>query len=200
MSFPERLGIASRNPGKIREILEICSDWPVTWVTAEDDPRHWPNVEETGETYLENATLKARKVAEALGLPTIADDSGIEVDALQGAPGVHSALFAGPHATDQQNLDKLVAAIGAVPEEARTARYRCVAVAALGDELVSAEAVCEGRLITDPRGSGGFGYDPIFIPQEHSDRTMAEHPPEEKNRISHRGKAFRALREKLEPT
>jgi XTP/dITP diphosphohydrolase len=188
LSFPNRLAIASRNAGKIREILAICRDWPVEWATADE---RWPDVEETGDTYAENALLKARAVAEATGVPAMADDSGIEVDALDGAPGVRSARFAGPEATDEENLRMLIDAIH--DTDVRTARYRCVAVLSDG---TSVEATCEGTLITEPRGSSGFGYDPIFVPEgEH--RTMAELSPEEKDRISHRGKAFRALREML---
>jgi XTP/dITP diphosphohydrolase len=195
LSFPERLAIASRNPGKIREIKEICGDWPVRWITADEDPGHWPAVEETGETYQENASLKARAVADAISVPALADDSGIEVAALGGAPGVRSARFAGPAATDEQNLQKLIEAIATVAESERRARYRCIAALAVpGGELQWAEATCEGRLITAPRGSGGFGYDPIFVPDEDTTRTMAELPSEQKNRISHRGRAFRALR------
>jgi XTP/dITP diphosphohydrolase len=197
VSLPERVAIASRNPGKIREILAICRDWPVAWTTADDDPDAWPDVQETGEGYLDNALLKARAVAESLGLPGLADDSGIEVDALGGAPGPRSARFAGPDATDEANLRKLIDAMLSTPEAHRTARYRCVAVLATpGGNPAHAEATCEGTLVTDPRGSGGFGYDPIFVPRGET-RTMAELTPEEKDAISHRGKAFRALRDKL---
>ena len=194
MSFPERLAIASRNPGKIREILAICADWPVEWLTADD---RWPEVEETGDTYLENAALKGVAVARALGVPAVADDSGIEVDALGGAPGVISALYAGEGASDRENLDKLIAEVERVPPERRTGRYRCVALMAAPDGgVTTAEATCEGTLLTEPRGENGFGYDPIFVPAGET-RTMAEHEPEEKDRISHRGKAFRALRDLL---
>lgn len=194
MTFPARLAIASRNPGKVREILAICADWPVEWLTATDDPLRWPDVEETGQTYLENAALKARAVAAATGVPAVADDSGIEVDALGGGPGPRSARYAGDGASDEQNLRTLIRALAGIPESGRTARYRCVAAVASPDgDVASAEATCEGTLIAAPRGSGGFGYDPIFVP-EGWDRTMAELAPEEKDRISHRGRAFRALR------
>jgi XTP/dITP diphosphohydrolase len=195
VSFPEHLAIASRNPGKIREILAICSDWPVGWLTATDDPRQWPDVEETGVTYLENASLKALGVAGALAVPAIADDSGIEVDTLRGAPGMRSARFAGQHATDEENLAKLIREIRDVPARERTARYRCVALMATPDgKMTSAEATCEGSLVLEPRGTGGFGYDPIFVAVGET-LTMAELPPAEKDLISHRGKAFRALRD-----
>jgi XTP/dITP diphosphohydrolase len=192
VTFPERIAVASRNPGKIREILAICADWPVAWMTA-GGHTDWPHVEETGRTYLENALLKARAVAAALGVPAMADDSGIEVDALDGAPGPLSARYSSPGATDDENLRALIEAIRDTPEAARTARYRCVAVVARVDgAALHAEATCEGALLTKPRGSGGFGYDPVFVPHGET-RTMAELTPAEKDAISHRGKAFRAL-------
>ncbi len=193
MSFPERLAIASRNPGKIREIRAICADWPVRWVTAEDRP-DWPEVEETGETYLDNALVKARAVGAALDLAAVADDSGIEVDALGGRPGPRSARFAGLGASDEENLAKLMRAIAGVPGGGRMARYRCIAaIVRPGGEVRHAEGVCEGTLASKRRGAGGFGYDPIFVP-EGWDRTMAELSASEKDRISHRGRAFRELR------
>jgi XTP/dITP diphosphohydrolase len=199
VSFPQVVALASRNPGKIREIEQICADWPVAWMTANDPgaPAHWPEVDETGETYLENALKKAHEVAEALGVAAIADDSGIEVDALGGGPGARSARYAGETATDEQNLAMLISAIAGVPQGGRTARYRCIAALAWPDgREVWAEGICEGTLVTSRRGSGGFGYDPIFVP-EGRDVTMAELSPEEKDRISHRGRAFRALGELL---
>jgi XTP/dITP diphosphohydrolase len=191
--FPPRLAIASRNAHKLREIREICADWPVWWVTAERDPSRWPDVEEPHETYLGNALEKARAVAAALGLPAVADDSGIEVDALGGAPGPRSARYAGESAADEDNLRALLDAVRDVAERDRAARYRCVAAVAWPDgREAHAEGACEGRLALEPRGSGGFGYDPIFVP-EGLDVTMAELPPDRKHGISHRGRAFRAL-------
>jgi XTP/dITP diphosphohydrolase len=197
VAFPARIAIASRNAHKLREIGRICADWPVEWLTVENHEGPWPDVEETGTTYLDNARLKARAGAAALGEPALADDSGIEVDALGGGPGPRSARFAGEHATDQQNLDELIRALKGVPGSGRTARYRCVAILAFpdGPEL-HAEASCEGILLGKPRGSRGFGYDPIFVP-EGWDRTMAELTDEEKDLISHRGRAFRSLGEAL---
>ena len=193
--FPPRLVLATRNPGKVNEILRICAGWPTEWVTF--GQAWWPDVEETGETYLDNALLKARAVATEIGLPALSDDSGIEVDALGGRPGPLSARLAGPGANDVDNLHLLVRLASEVPATGRTARYRCVAVCAWPDGREAwAEGVCEGRLLLEPRGSGGFGYDPIFVPAHGSDdRTMSELAPEEKDRISHRGNAFRALRE-----
>jgi XTP/dITP diphosphohydrolase len=193
--FPRQFAVASRNPGKIREIRQICADWPVEWITADEDSRPWPVVEETGQTYLDNALLKARAVAGVLGIPVVADDSGIEVDALGGGPGPRSARYAGEGASDETNLKELIRAVAGVPAAGRTARYRCVALAAWPDgRHVEAEATCEGTLISKPRGTGGFGYDPIFVPAGWDD-TMAELSAEEKDRISHRGRAFRALGE-----
>jgi XTP/dITP diphosphohydrolase len=192
------IGIASRNEHKIREIRQICADWDVSWVTAsqvEADPQaaRWPQVEETGVTYLDNALLKGRAVAAAIALPVVADDSGIEVDALGGRPGPRSARFAGDDATDEQNLHALIASIKGVPRGGRTARYRCIAAMCWPDgREVHAEGVVEGLLITDATGEGGFGYDPIFVP-EGWDETMAQLTSQEKDRISHRGRAFREL-------
>jgi XTP/dITP diphosphohydrolase len=195
MALPPELALATKNPGKIREILEICADWQVAWLTADD--AQWPEVEETGATYRDNALLKAHGVARVLGVPAVADDSGIEVDALGGGPGVRSARFAGEHATDEENLSLLLARVREVGDAGRTARYRCVAACAWPDgrEIV-AEAACEGRITLQPRGDGGFGYDPAFVPEGET-RTMAQLSDEEKNAISHRGKALRALGELL---
>jgi XTP/dITP diphosphohydrolase len=199
VAFPPRIALASRNPHKLREIARICGDWPVAWLTAGADDR-WPDVEETGDTYLDNARLKARAVAAALGEVALADDSGIEVDALGGRPGPRSARFAGEGASDERNLEELIRAIKGVPAGGRTARYRCVAVLAWPDgEERHAEGTCEGALVTKPRGTRGFGYDPIFVPAGW-DPTMAELTDEEKDRISHRGRALRALRDALEST
>lgn len=193
MKVPPRIALATRNAHKQEEILTICAGWPVAWVTD----AAWPEVEETGSTYLENARLKATAVAAVAGVPGLADDSGIEVDALGGAPGPRSARYAGPDATDRDNLDALLSAIAGVPGGGRTARYRAVVVLAWPDgRELQAEGMCEGLLRDSPAGEGGFGYDPIFEPAGW-DRTMAELSPAEKHRISHRGRALRALRELL---
>lgn len=191
--FPPRIVLATRNAHKVEEILRICGDWPVEWITEAEIPE----VEESGSTYLENALLKAHAVAQATGETSLADDSGIEVDALGGAPGPRSARYAGEDASDERNLKALLRATAGVPSGGRTARYRAVAALARPDgSAIHAEAACEGMLETRPRGSGGFGYDPIFVPLG-DDRTMAELSPEEKDRISHRGGALRALRSEL---
>jgi XTP/dITP diphosphohydrolase len=193
VGFPPRLVLATRNDHKIREILRICADWPVRWLAHEA----WPHVEETGATYLDNALLKARSAAQATGEPALADDSGIEVDALGGGPGPRSARYAGEGATDERNLRALLRAVAGVPSSGRTARYRAVAAVAWPDgSEIHAEAVCEGTVRARPAGTGGFGYDPIFEPAGW-DRTMAELTPEEKDRLSHRGRALRSLRDRL---
>jgi XTP/dITP diphosphohydrolase len=200
MSLPPRIALATRNEHKLLEIGRICAGWPVTWLTIHDRHGPWPEVEETGDTYLENALLKARTVAASLGEPAMADDSGIEVDALGGKPGPRSARFGGEDSTDEGNLRALIQGMAGVPSSGRSARYRCVAAIAWPDgHEIHAEGVCEGTLVRTPRGAGGFGYDPIFVP-EGWEATMAEMSSDQKDRISHRGRAFRALREILDAT
>ena len=184
--------IASRNAGKIREIRQIFSDLPVTFITPPD----MPDVEETGKTFAENARLKAVAVARHTGAWALADDSGLEVDALGGAPGIHSARWS--DGDDQSNNARLLSELKDVPEESRSARYRAVIVVATPDGKIVAEAdgSCEGIIGTERRGKGGFGYDPLFgIPELGC--TMAELPSEKKNRISHRAQALERLRESL---
>jgi XTP/dITP diphosphohydrolase len=154
-------------------------------------------LEEPHDTFQANALAKARAVVMATKLPAIADDSGIEVDALGGAPGVRSARYAGDGATDAENNAKLVAELAEVPEAERTCRYRCVAVAVFpdGSELIG-DGTCEGRIVLEGRGQLGFGYDPHVIPEDET-RTMGEIPLEEKLVFSHRGRAFRRLAEQL---
>jgi XTP/dITP diphosphohydrolase len=191
---PATVALASRNPAKLREIRSILAAAGVDAVVASaDDFPGWEAPPEDAPDYLGNALLKARSLADFAGVAALADDSGIEVDALDGEPGPRSARFAGENATDEENLRKLIGAVGHLEPAFRTARYRCVAVlVAPGAEPTVAEGVCEGILITEPRGSGGFGYDPIFVPTGY-EQTMAELSPEEKDRISHRGKAFRGI-------
>jgi XTP/dITP diphosphohydrolase len=188
--------IASTNPGKIAEVRQIMAGLPLVLLTS-DDVGGWPEIEETGDTYLANALLKARAVAAVTGKAALADDSGIEVDALDGAPGVRSARFSGERASDEDNNAKLIESLAGVPSERRGARYRCVAVLVTPDgEEIAGIGSCEGRIGNEARGTGGFGYDPWFIPERES-RTMAELTAEEKHAISHRGKALRGLADKL---
>jgi XTP/dITP diphosphohydrolase len=184
-----RLVLATRNAHKVREFAALLRGHEIVELR--------PDVElppETGTTFAENALVKARAAARATGGPAFADDSGIVAEALGGRPGVHSARFAGEDATDEENLAKL---LREAPAGSRVA-YVC-AIAYVdpdgGEHVV--EGRCEGTLAAEPRGTGGFGYDPAFIPDEHPDRTMAELSPEEKDAISHRGKAARALLELL---
>ena len=193
-----RLVLATSNAGKVRELRGLVAEWGPIEVLSLPQVLPLEMPEETGDTYLENALLKARAVVAVSGLPALADDSGIEVDALGGKPGPRSARFAGDTATDDENLRAMIQAIAGVPAGGRSARYRCVAAVAWPDgRAVHAEGTCEGSLIGKPRGAGGFGYDPIFVPVGW-DETIAELSPEQKDRISHRGRAFRALREVLE--
>jgi XTP/dITP diphosphohydrolase len=184
--------VATRNAHKVREILRICHDWPVAWITD----AALPEVEETGRGYLENALLKAVAAAAASGEAALADDSGIEVDALGGGPGPRSARYAGEGATDEANLRALLGALAGIPRGGRTARYRAVAVLAdPGGEEVHAEGTCEGIIGTEPRGTGGFGYDPIFEPaaERPGGRTLGLYSPAEKHAISHRARAARRM-------
>jgi XTP/dITP diphosphohydrolase len=192
-----RVVLASGNPGKLREFAELLSGTGLQLVRQSDLGIEPPP--ETGSSFLENALIKARNAARLSGLPAIADDSGIAVDALDGAPGVYSARYAGEGATDEANLAKLLAALGNVPPARRTARYRCVVVfiERFDDARpLVGEGTWEGEVIAERRGSGGFGYDPSFVPRGDS-RTVAEMPTEEKHLLSHRGQAMRAFLEQF---
>ena len=188
--------IASTNPGKIEEIREILDGLPLVLLT-DADTGAWPEIDESGSTYLENALIKARAVVEITGKAALSDDSGLEVDALDSEPGVRSARFAGPSATDEENNLKLIRLLEGKQPEERGARYRCVAVCAFPDgRELAGIGTCVGQIALRPKGSGGFGYDPWFIPAGE-DRTMAELSPEEKHAISHRGRALRGLADQL---
>jgi XTP/dITP diphosphohydrolase len=186
--------LASGNRGKISEISALLHDFdPSIVVRGLDSFPDLGEIEETGTTFLENARIKARAVCAATGLVTIADDSGLEVDALSGAPGVYSARYSGPDATDERNNAKLLEQLKGVEMERRTARFRCAIFAqAPNNAKLTAEGVWEGRILTAPRGRGGFGYDPLFL-DEQAGMTAAELDPREKNRRSHRGKAMARL-------
>jgi XTP/dITP diphosphohydrolase len=194
-SAPVRVVLATRNAGKKREFDRLLVG---LGIEIEDLSQHpsVPEVEETGDSYLANALLKARQVARHTGLPAMADDSGLEVDALAGAPGIHSARFAGSR-SDSDNLALLLTRLQGVSEEERTARFRCVLVLAKPDgTYISAEATCEGSITTAPGGRGGFGYDPVFF-YPPARCTFAELDQAEKNRVSHRAQACRRLRDRL---
>lgn len=187
-----RILLATRNPGKQRELASILAWLPAQWETLDAFP-DLPAPVEDGTTFLANATKKALHYARLTGLWTLAEDSGLEVDHLRGAPGVESARFAGPGADDQANNARLVAALAGVPLDRRTAHFRCAAVLASPEKvLASAQGHLDGRIIDRPRGRHGFGYDPhFFVPS--LGRTTAELDPDHKNRVSHRGRAVRAL-------
>lgn len=196
---PKAVVLATRNKGKIREFTAAFEELGfMVWTI--DDIVDIAEPEETGSTFLENAEMKALYYAEACGLPCVADDSGLEVDALGGAPGVLSARYAGDHGNDEANNQRLVEELAEVPAEERTARYQCALVwATPAGQVVSATGSCEGRIQLTPMGKGGFGYDPYFyIPKLKT--TMANISMEQKQAISHRGKALRALVEQLRNT
>jgi len=195
----QRMVVASANPDKASEIAAILGE--ATGLVLVPRPPGVPDVEETGETLVENARLKARALCEATGLPAVADDTGLEVDALGGAPGVYSARFAGEHASYADNVAKLLVElerVGAVAPRERRARFRTVALVAYpgGGEL-SAHGEVSGTIATDASGEFGFGYDPVFVPDGLGGRTFAQMDAEEKHAVSHRGRAFRALAERL---
>jgi XTP/dITP diphosphohydrolase len=191
-----RLCIATNNAGKQVEFRELLAAWPGEIVFPHDLGLSL-DVEERGDSFAEIALLKARAYARASGLPSLADDSGLEVDALGGAPGIYTARYAGPGASDIDRYRKLLAALGDTPAERRTARFRCAIALAYpaafdaGVECGVAEGTCEGVIAFEPRGDGGFGYDPVFYLPEYG-RTMAELPAQIKNQISHRARAVQA--------
>ncbi len=197
MSLPRRIVFASGNRGKLREVEHLLEGYGVEVVPQSDFDVD--EAEETGTSFLENSLIKSRNAAQATGLPAIADDSGLAVDALDGAPGVYSARYSGPDATDDSNIDKLLAELDGVPEPERTAAFHCVATfvdPGSGEELVG-EGMWPGRILAARTGDGGFGYDPVFFDPERG-KSAAEFAAEEKNRASHRGQALRALVAALE--
>ncbi len=189
--------VATGNAGKLVEIRSALA-FPGWRFVAASDLGPWDPPEETGETFAENALIKARYAAETFGHAALADDSGLEVDAIDGEPGVYSSRYAGPCATDAENNRRLLLALKDVPEGERSARFHCVVafVAEDGSEVL-ADGTCEGAIGFEPRGEGGFGYDPLFWPHATPGRTMAELDLAQKNAISHRGSALRALAAKL---
>jgi XTP/dITP diphosphohydrolase len=189
-----RLVLATANPHKLIELTRIlAADHVDVDLAGLGEFPGAPDVAETGATFADNALLKARAVAAFTGLVSVADDSGLCCDALNGMPGVLSARWSGRHGADAENLRLLLAQLSEVPDERRGAHFTCVAALVLpsGPETLS-EGTLTGRLIREPRGTGGFGYDPIFVP-DGGERTTAEMSPAEKDAISHRGRAFRGL-------
>ena len=192
-----RLVLASANPDKVAEISAILSA-AVSGLDLAPRPADLADVDETGTTLLENARLKAAAIAAATGEAAVADDTGLAVDALDGAPGVYSSRFAGVDATYADNVAKLLRELDGIAPDRRTARFETVALVRWPDgREVAATGAVQGVISTEARGEGGFGYDPVFVPDEGDGRTFAELRPEEKHALSHRGRAFRALAAEL---
>ena len=191
------LVIASKNPGKIKEMRGVL-DLPGLQLLTFEDLGDWREPEETGSTFKQNAVIKATELSEMFGRASLADDSGLVVDAIGGQPGIHSSRYAGPEGDADRNIARLLAEMEGIPLEQRTARFVCVAALVIpggGVEITQGE--CEGLILEKRQGTGGFGYDPVFQPEGFA-RSMAELSLEEKNAISHRGKALRAMRQLLE--
>lgn len=189
--------IATHNAHKLTELARILQPLGIEAVTDKDLGISLPEVEETGTTFAENAYLKAASASAVTGLPAIADDSGLTVDALDGAPGIYSARYAGPNGTDKECNDKLLAALKDVPTEQRTAQFVCAVCCVFpdGSEPITAEGTVHGRIGYEERGTGGFGYDPLFLV---GDKTTAELTAAEKDAISHRGQALRQFQALLQ--
>jgi XTP/dITP diphosphohydrolase len=197
--------VATRSPHKLRELRVLLHDVPARLISL-DDLGIEDEVAETGRTFEANARLKALAYARRAGVPTLADDSGLEVEALDGAPGVRTRRYAGDRATDEENNAKLLAALSGLPAERRGARYVCVLALAIPDrpdvppEVIVARGTCRGRIASGPRGSGGFGYDPIFEPSREppGGRTLGQYSAGEKHAISHRARAARRMARRIE--
>jgi len=189
----KKIVLASNNKGKVREFNQLLAD--LDYEVIPQAELGVEEIEETGLTFVENSILKARNASKITGLPAIADDSGIEVDALKGAPGIYSARFAGENASDQENLDKLLQTLKDVPDEQRTARFQCLLVFMQHDldpTPMIFQGTWEGHILHAPQGENGFGYDPVFfVPGENC--SSAQLPSEVKNRLSHRGQALQKL-------
>lgn len=197
-SAPRRIVVASGNPGKLKELCALLEDFGAELVPQSE--LGVPDAEESEESFADNALIKARNASRRTGLAAVADDSGLEVDALQGAPGIRSARYAGDGASDRDNIAKLLKALAGVDARARTARFVCVMVyveEANDTTPIVCRGVWEGRILESPSGGGGFGYDPVFfVPSEGV--TAAAMTPERKNRLSHRGRALRKLKRALQ--
>ena len=191
-----RIVLATHNRDKLKEIRRLLDPAQFELLTL-DDFDDFPEIEEDGATLEENALKKAREVYRATGLLSVADDTGLEVDALGGRPGVYSSRFAGENASYADNVRKLLEEMKDVPPDERTARFRCVVAIVDGRRETTVEGICEGRITTEPRGQGGFGYDPVFSVPE-AGKTFAEMSAEEKNAVSHRGRAFRKAAQVLQ--
>ena len=195
MSRRRKLVLATHNSHKKTEMNTLLAPLGISIVGLDDFPQIG-DIEETGTTLLENSLIKARSVHQITGLPSLADDTGLEVDALDGAPGVYSARFAGKNPTYEDNINKLLSKLDGVSPEKRTARFRTVIAFVDGRRELFSEGIIEGLITVEPRGHEGFGYDPIFLPETES-KTFAEMSQERKNQISHRGRAFAGMQKKL---
>jgi XTP/dITP diphosphohydrolase len=196
--MPQKLLVATHNKGKIAELADMMQDLQLEWVGL-DDVGITHDVEETGHTFAENAWLKAIAYAQQSGLLTLADDSGLEVEALNGEPGVYTARYGGTHLSHEQRYLLLLENMQQIPPGRRTARFRCVIAIAnpAGEKLAEAQGICEGEIALAPAGNYGFGYDPVFLPEGKNGYTMAQLPPAEKHPISHRGRAVAQVAQKL---
>ena len=195
----KRLLLATKNPGKLKEFAELFIDLDLEWLSLEEMGIN-VDVEESGETFKENAIIKATSYAKSSGCLTIADDSGLEVDALNGRPGVRTARFGGSHLSPVERYSYLLTLMKKITEDHRNARFKCVIALALPGGLVGiSQGICEGAIANRPRGSGGFGYDPIFY-LPNIGKTMAELTSNEKHRVSHRGLAVANIKPILETT
>ena len=195
MSRRRQLVLATHNSHKKTEMNTLLAPLGISIVGLDDFPQI-VDIEETGTTLLENSLIKARYVHQITGLPSLADDTGLEVDALDGAPGVYSARFAGENPTYEDNVNKLLSKLEGVSAEKRTARFRTIIAFVDGRRELFSEGIIEGLITVEPRGHEGFGYDPIFLPETES-KTFAEMSQERKNQISHRGRAFAGMQKKL---
>jgi XTP/dITP diphosphohydrolase len=195
MSRRRKLVLATHNSHKKTEMNTLLAPLGIS-IVGLDDFSQIGDIEETGTTLLENSLIKARSVHQITGLPSLADDTGLEVDALDGAPGVYSARFAGKNPTYEDNINKLLSKLDGVSPEKRTARFRTVIAFVDGRRELFSEGIIEGLITVEPRGHEGFGYDPIFLPETES-KTFAEMSQERKNQISHRGRAFAGMQKKL---
>ncbi|PAV27712.1 non-canonical purine NTP pyrophosphatase [Virgibacillus profundi] len=187
----KQIVIATGNKGKAKEFKEFFADYKIDAVSLLDLDKNIPDVEETGTTFEQNAALKAEQIAALLDTPVLADDSGLIIDALDGRPGIFSARYAGGESkSDKKNIEKVLAELKTIPKEKRTARFICVlAIAIPGKETIFKTGYCEGSIGFEEKGENGFGYDPIFIPEDYT-KSMAELSPNEKNSISHRRNAI----------
>lgn len=197
VSLPEKIVVATGNQGKLEEIKTILRGFPCKLISFQEIFKEIPKIDETGATFRENAFLKANWTFKKTQLSSLADDSGLMVDILNGAPGVISAHFAGKHGDDKANNFKLLKLLENVPFEKRTAKFVCVIILRLDENtVIEADGYCEGKIVYKPQGEKGFGYDPLFLPDGYS-KTFGEMSDDEKNLISHRAKALKKLVEKL---